>query len=83
MENRKLQVIDKTHTLYRSLHEVIEAILAIDVKDPNGEINETSIDDGNGGRITLSKPLLNNNGREAIKISTRDMECVLYIDELK
>lgn len=82
MENRKLQVIDKTHTLYRSLNEVIEAILAIDTDNPDTEINETTIEDGQSGRITLSKPF-NNNGREAIKISTRDMECMLYIDELK
>lgn len=81
MENRKLQVIDKTHTLYRSLNEVIEAILAIDTDNPDTEINETTIEDGRGGQITLSKTLTN--GREAVKISTRDRECILYIDELK
>ncbi len=80
MENRKLQAIDKTQALYRSLHAVIEAILAIDLDDPDNEINETSIDDGNGGRITLSKPM-SVNGREAIKLKTRDMECILFTDE--
>lgn len=80
MENRKLQAIDKTDALYRSLHAVIETILAIDLDDPDNEINETSIDDGSGGRITLSKPM-NIGGREAIKLKTRDMECVLYINE--
>lgn len=36
-----------------SLKELIEVLQGIDISSPNSEINKTSIDDNNGGRIIL------------------------------
>lgn len=77
--DRELRVIELKEQVSRSVEELIQALIDIDENSKDAELNSVSIDDGNGGRITLShkKDL---SKRSVITITTNHLKLEYTID---
>ena len=76
----ELRIIELKERVNRSVEELIQALIEIDESGEDAEINNVSIDDGNGGRITLSqkKDLLK---RSVMTITTSHLKLEYLIDD--
>ena len=53
-DEQELRVIELKERVIRSVEELIQELIDVDENDDESLLNEVSISDGKGGRITLS-----------------------------